>query len=162
MKRLRRILLLVLLLTGDAVAEASAANPSSPSAPPPAIPVRSVVLFSSGVGYFEHVGTIAGDVSTELRFKTNQINDILKSLVLEDRAGRVSAVVYPSQDPLSKTLGSFQVNITGNPTFAELLTQLRGAKLTVTAQAERIVGRIVGGERQRAWPGAQRHACEGW
>src|SRR5437899_767235 len=148
MKRLRRILLLVLLLTGDAVAEASAANPSSPSAPPPAIPVRSVVLFSSGVGYFEHVGTIAGDVSTELRFKTNQINDILKSLVLEDRGGRVSAVVYPSQDPLSKTLGSFQVNITGNPTLAELLTQLRGAKLTVTAQAERIAGTILGVERK--------------
>ncbi len=162
MKRLRRILLLVLLLTGDAVAEASAANPSSPSAPPPAIPVRSVVLFSSGVGYFEHVGTIAGDVSTELRFKTNQINDILKSLVLEDRGGRVSAVVYPSQDPLSKTLGSFQVNITGNPTLAELLTQLRGAKLTVTAQAERIVGTILGVERKLKAAGDKGQAVEVW
>ena len=162
MKRLRRILLLVLLLTGDAVAEASAANPLSPSAPPPAIPVRSVVLFSSGVGYFEHVGTIAGDVSTELRFKTNQINDILKSLVLEDRAGRVSAVVYPSQDPLSKTLGSFQVNITGNPTLAELLTQLRGAKLTVTAQAERIVGTILGVERKLKAAGDKGQAVEVW
>jgi len=162
MKRLRRILLLVLLLTGNAVAEASAANPSSPSAPPPAIPVRSVVLFSSGVGYFEHVGTIAGDVSTELRFKTNQINDILKSLVLEDRGGRVSAVVYPSQDPLSKTLGSFQVNITGNPTLAELLTQLRGAKLTVTAQAERIVGTILGVERKLKAAGDKGQAVEVW
>src|SRR5438093_11291203 len=99
MKRLRRILLLVLLLTGDAVAETSAANPSSPSAPQPAIPVRSVVLFSSGVGYFEHVGIIAGDVSTELRFKTNQINDILKSLVLGDRGGSASEVVNPYPVP---------------------------------------------------------------
>src|SRR5207244_13590382 len=98
MKRLRRILLLVLLLTGGAVAEAHAAIPSSPSTPTPEIPVRSVVLFSSGVGYFEHVGTIAGDVSTELRFKTNQINDILKSLVLEDRGGRIGAAIYSLDD----------------------------------------------------------------
>src|SRR4051812_43411476 len=41
------------------------------------VPVKAVVLFSSGVGYFEHFGTVQGDGSTELRFKTNQINDIL-------------------------------------------------------------------------------------
>ena len=147
MDTFRRVFIFILLFCGGAVGGV-AASPPSPNVPPPEIPVRSVVLFSSGVGYFEHVGTIAGDVSTELRFKTNQINDILKSLVLEDRGGRVSAVVYPSQDPLSKTLRSFQVNITGNPTLAELLTQLRGAKVTVTAQVERIAGTILGVERK--------------
>ena len=45
------------------------------------VPVKVVVLFSSGVGPFEHFGTVRGDGSTELRFKTQQINDILKSLV---------------------------------------------------------------------------------
>ena len=147
MDKFRRVFIFILLFCGGAVGAGVAASPPFPNVPPE-IPVRNVVLFSSGVGYFEHVGTIAGDVSTDLRFKTNQINDILKSLVLEDRGGRVSAVVYPSQDPLSKTLRSFQVNITGNPTLAELLTQLRGAKLTVTAQAERIAGTILGVERK--------------
>src|SRR5688572_8715732 len=52
------------------------------------VPVKQVVLFSSGVGYFEHFGNIQGDGSTELRFKTNQINDILKSLILQDLDGR--------------------------------------------------------------------------
>ena len=42
------------------------------------VPVKTVVLFSSGVGYFEHAGTVRGDGSTELRFNTSQINDILK------------------------------------------------------------------------------------
>src|SRR6266513_1105488 len=77
------------------------------------VPVKEVVLFSSGVGYFEHFGTVRGDGSTELRFKTNQINDILKSLVLQDLdGGKVSVITYPSQDPIGKTLKSFQVNIT--------------------------------------------------
>src|SRR4051794_40764479 len=73
-----------------------------------AVPVKAVVLFSSGVGYFEHFGTVKGTGSTELRFKTQQINDILKSLVLQDvDGGKVMAVTYPSQDPIAKTLRSF-------------------------------------------------------
>ena len=97
------------------------------------VPVKAVVLFSSGVGYFEHFGTVTGDGSTELRFKTQQINDILKSLVLQDMdGGKVSTVTYPSQDPIEKTLKSFQVDITDNPPLADLLNQLRGAKLTIS------------------------------
>lgn len=114
------------------------------------VPVRKVVLFSSGVGYFQHAGTVSGDGSTELRFKAGQINDVLKSLVLEDLdGGKVGAVTYPSQDPLAKTLKSFQVDITANPPLAELLNQLRGAKVTVVSQAEKIAGTILGVEAKR-------------
>ena len=57
------------------------------------VPVRAVVLYSSGVGYFEHFGSIKDTSAAELRFKTAQINDILKSLVLEDLDnGKVSVV----------------------------------------------------------------------
>src|SRR5215475_3492051 len=93
------------------------------------VPVTKVMLFSSGVGYFEHAGTVRGDVSTELRFKASQINDILKSLVLQDQdGGRIGVITYPSQDPIGKTLRSFQVDITKNPSLADLLNQLRGAR----------------------------------
>ena len=51
------------------------------------VPVTKVMLFSSGVGYFEHAGSVRGNASTELRFKTSQINDILKSIVLQDQDG---------------------------------------------------------------------------
>jgi len=114
------------------------------------IPVRKVVLFSSGVGYFEHAGSVRGNGSTELRFKTGQINDILKSIVLQDQdGGRVGAITYPSQDPLAKTLKSFQVDITQNPSLADLLTQLRGAHVSVQAQAERFSGTILGVEARQ-------------
>ena len=97
------------------------------------VPVKQVVLFSSGVGYFEHFGTVKGDGTAELRFKTDQINDVLKSLVLQDLdKGQVGTVTYPSQEPLTKTLKSFQVDITTNPPLADLLNELRGAKITLT------------------------------
>ena len=126
---------------------------STPSAPVRTeIPVRTVALFSSGVGYFEHAGTVHGDARTELRFRTGQINDILKSLVLRDQdGGRVTTITYPSQDPLSKTLRSFQVDISANPNLATLLNQLRGARVTVQARAERLTGTILGVESRLKW-----------
>ncbi|GJM27230.1 MAG: hypothetical protein DHS20C16_36450 [Phycisphaerae bacterium] len=114
------------------------------------VPVERVVLFSSGVGFFEHRGTVEGNAKTELRFKTEQINDILKSLVLQDLdGGRIGSVIYPSQDPLSKTLRSFQVDIRTNPSLGELLNQLRGAELLVEAQGTKIEGTILGLEKRK-------------
>jgi hypothetical protein len=114
------------------------------------VPVKQVVLFSSGVGYFEHFGTIKGDGSTELRFKTAQINDILKSLVLQDLdGGMINTITYPSQDPIGKTLKSFQVDITANPSMAELLNQLRGAKVKVQDAERTIDGTILGVETKQ-------------
>jgi hypothetical protein len=142
--------LLVGLLVAGNIAAAQGARGAQPPAPRVDIPVTTVALFSSGVGYFEHGGTVRGSALTELRFRTSQMNDVLKSLVLQDQdGGRVNTIVYPSQDPLSKTLGSFQVDIGGNPSVAQLLTQLRGARVTIQAQAERIVGTVLGVENRR-------------
>jgi hypothetical protein len=141
---MRRAIALFLLV--PVIAEAQ-------QAPRADVPVTSVVLFSSGVGYFEHSGTVRGGAATELRFRASQMNDVIKSLVLQDLdGGKVTSVTYPSQDPLSKTLKSFQVDLTTNPSVAQLLNQLRGSRITVQSQAERIAGTILGVE-MRARPG---------
>jgi hypothetical protein len=127
------------------------------------VPVRKVMLFSSGVGYFEHLGVINGNSNTELRFKTNQINDILKSLVLQDLdGGRASIVVYPSQEPLAKTLRSFQVDLSNNPSLAELLAQVRGSQVNVTIQAEHLQGTILGLEKKPKTAGDHGAIVEVW
>jgi len=51
------------------------------------------VLYSSGVGYFQRDGSIDGHGHMELRFKVDNINDLLKSMVVQDfDGGRVAAV----------------------------------------------------------------------
>ena len=123
---------------------------SAPSTTNATVPMRRVVLFSSGVGYYQHDGVVTGHAATELRFKADQINDVLKSLVLQDRdGGHVNAVTYPSQAPLSRALKSFQVDITSNPSLADLLNQLRGAHVTVHLGQERVTGTILGVESRR-------------
>ncbi|HYV96762.1 MAG TPA: hypothetical protein VE967_04815 [Gemmatimonadaceae bacterium] len=148
---LNRSLLVGLAATSAALGHALQAQSGSPQSPRTDVPVRNVVLFSSGVGYFEHAGTVRGDGATELRFSANQINDILKSLVLQDLdGGRISTITYPSQDPLARALHSFQVDITGNPSLASLLNQLRGARITAVAPGgEKISGSILGVEVRR-------------
>jgi hypothetical protein len=142
----------LLLAAAAAAFPAATTAQTRPAATRPAgdgadVPVREVVLFSSGVGYFEHFGTVHGDNTVELHFKTRQINDILKSLVLQDLDhGSVRAVSYPSQDPIAKTLRSFQVDITANPPMAELLNHLRGARVTVTIGPDQTAGTVLGVE----------------
>lgn len=111
------------------------------------VPVTHVALFSSGVGYFEHDGTVAGEAETILHFKSHQINDVLKSLVLQDLdGGQISSVSYPSMDPLGKLLKGFAVDLSGNPTVADLLGQLRGAEVLVTTSGNSFAGKILGVE----------------
>ncbi|HWE02147.1 MAG TPA: hypothetical protein VG326_07015 [Tepidisphaeraceae bacterium] len=115
-----------------------------------AVPIKEVVLYSSGVGYFEHFGSVKGDGFTELHFKTAQINDILKSLLLEDLdGGKVSSVVYGSQEPLAHTLKSFEVDLSAAPPLSDLLSQLRGASVTATLPQGQVTGTILSVEKKR-------------
>ena len=114
----------------------------------PALPLEKVVLFTSGVGFFQHGGKVDGVAQVEMAFKSEQINDLLKSMVLEDRdGGTVAAVSYASRDPITKTLGTFAVNLTDNPSIGQILGRLRGARIEVEA-APPASGTIVGVEKR--------------
>jgi hypothetical protein len=146
-----------LLLAVAAVSLPAMAQTTQPVGPqvataPTDLPVTHVSLFSSGVGFFEHAGSVLGDGTSALRFKTEQVNDVLKSLVLQDYdGGQISTVSYQSQDPLEKTLGGFQVDLSGEPAIWQLLGQLRGAEVLVaqTAGKPQIVGKILGVETRK-------------
>ena len=112
------------------------------------LPLSKIALYSSGVGYFQHDGTVNSHAQLNLRLDTNQINDMLKSLVVQDfGGGKVSTVTYGSRDPVTKTLGSFGINLNGNPTLGQILTQVRGEPVEVTAPNP-IVGTLLGVEKK--------------
>ena len=139
MKALAAVLMTACLLAAPLAAVAQEDKP------PADLPLTSVMLFSSGVGYFERSGQVEGGSSVRLMFKVEDINDILKSLVVLG-VEQVS-VNYAPRDPVSKALRSFAVDLTGNPTFGELLGQLRGASVLVSAP-EPYTGTIVGVEKR--------------
>ena len=122
----------------------------------PTLPLEKVVLFTSGVGFFRHGGEVTDDATVEMSFKSEQINDLLKSMVLEDLGGgTVAAVSYASRDPITKTLGTFAVNLTDNPSIGQILGRLRGTRIEVEA-ATPATGTIVGVEKRTVPAGENR------
>ena len=101
------------------------------------------MLFSSGVGYFEHDGQVTDNAKVDLKFKVKDINDLLKSMVVQDfDGGHISTVGCGSNEPLDRRLSSFAINLNGNPKLGQLLEQIRGEKVEVDAP-NKIVGTIV-------------------
>jgi hypothetical protein len=126
------------------------------------LPIAQVVLFSSGVGYFQREGTVEGNARVDLSFPVQDVNDLLKSMVLRDLDGGViSTVTYDSNAPVEKTLKSFAINLNGNPAFAQILNQARGEKVEVVlqqtgaAQPGTVTGSIVGTEQQKQAAGKE-------
>ena len=117
------------------------------------MPLSNLVLFTSGVGYFQHDGTVEGNARMELTFSADQVNDLLKSLVLRDLdGGAIQSVTYSSRDPITRTLKSFSVDLTANSTLAGLLAQTRGEAVEL-ALPEKITGTIISVERREEQQG---------
>ncbi len=108
-----------------------------------AIPLKRVVLFNSGVGFFERSAQIQGNAAVELSFRAEQINDILKSLVLFDPQGSVRPVTYTTRDAHVRRLYGIGRGIDGTVSLGVLLRRFQGARVRLETGAEGVEGRIV-------------------
>ena len=148
-----------ILSTDRATSAPNSVSKSTPSSLQSAqsLPITRVILFNSGVGHFTRSGEITNDARIDLTFPEQDINDLIKSMVLEDMSekGRISAVTYDSRDPIDRTLKSFAINLNNSPTFPQILTQARGEKVEVTmlttavGQPGTLQGSIMGVEKKK-------------
>jgi hypothetical protein len=139
------VLWLVLVLSLGAVSSGQSSTPAAnPADSATRLPVTRVILYKNGVGYFEHAGHVRGSQDVNVDFTTAQLNDVLKSLtVLDLGKGRITGVSYNSNAPLAKRLGSLHLPVGENPTTAQFLDALRGARLEVKSGGESATGRLL-------------------
>src|SRR3954470_2239186 len=130
--------------------------PNGQKPPAALLPLSHVVLFSSGVGYFQREGEIDGAARVDMSFPATDVNDLIKSMVLQDTGGgKVATINYDSQDPIERTLKTFALDLTANPSLGQLLNQARGEKVEVTLQQSTggaggaLTGVVLGMESQR-------------
>lgn len=124
-------------------AQAAAAQDASPAD----LPITRVVLFTNGVGYFEHEGVVSDTQELRLDVPVEQMDDLLQSLVVQDfGGGSIRPVRYGSRDPLARILDGYDIDLSGNPTLIELLGQARGERVRLAATQD-LEGTIVGVER---------------
>lgn len=148
----------VLLAAGASSPAQEAAKAAEPAQQP--LPLGKVVMFNSGVGYFEHRGNVEGNTTVDLRFRIDEINDLLKSMIVEDRGGgTISTITYGSRDPITKTLKTFPVDLTANPTLGQILSQVRGERVQIDAPTA-ITGVLVGVEKRKKEVGKDHETVE--
>jgi hypothetical protein len=145
----------VLALTILAVSTVvSAQAPSAPPRTEPAaaaqpLPVRRVVLYKTGVGYFEHLGRVRDRQDITIRFTSAQLNDVLKSLTAIDLdKGQVTGISYNSVAPLERRLGALRLPVDQQTTMMQLLASLRGARVEVSSGTNAVAGRLLSVEQR--------------
>ena len=125
-------------------AQAASANENNGAAAPAELPVRNVVLYKDGVGYFEHMGQIRGSEAVHIDFSSDQLNDVLGSLtVLDLNGGRITGIDYNSEAPFSRRLGMLGLPLGENTSLSKFLEALRGTRLEIRSGNSVITGRLL-------------------
>src|SRR5579864_1641941 len=102
----------LILFAAVSVASAAAAD----------LPIHEVILYKSGVGYFERGGTLGAGESARLDFKATDMNDVLKSLTISGQNGaKITGLRYDSSEPLNQKLAGFPFRIDGQASLALFL-----------------------------------------
>jgi hypothetical protein len=125
------------------------AQEPAPETQAPDLPVRRVVLYKNGVGYFEHIGRVRGNQDIHIDFTSGQLNDALASLtVLDLDGGRISGVGYNSTAPFDRRLGALRLPLDEQTSVSKFLDALRGSRLEVSSGADPVTGRLLSVERK--------------
>ena len=114
---------------------------------PVPLPVRKVVLYKNGMGYFEHLGPVRGEEAVEIVLPSAQLNDVLKSLtVLDLGQGRVTGVTYDSNAPLERRLSEIPIDLRSAEGLVGFLNELRGTGVEIRTPSGMVAGKLMGAE----------------
>ncbi len=111
------------------------------------VPVRKVVLYKNGMGYFEHLGAVKGQQSVEIVLPSSQLNDVLKSLTVIDLGkGQVAGVTYDSTAPLDRRLAELPIDLGSAEGLVGFLNQIRGAGVEIRTPGGPVTGKLMNAE----------------
>ncbi|MEQ9813174.1 MAG: hypothetical protein RLO50_10355 [Azospirillaceae bacterium] len=104
--------------------------------------LRRVLLSTGGVGYFEYATPVDGNVSLTLDVRLDQVDDVLKSIVVFDDLGTLGEISLPGQQPLREVFRDMPFAPEDLQSPAALLNALRGVEIA-TSGPRAISGRII-------------------
>lgn len=109
------------------------------------VPLRKVVLYKHGMGYFERRGTVNGSGSIEILCGAAEIDDMLKSLmVLASDGARIDAITYDSAKTLEDRMQEFGFDVRRAKGLLDIISQMKGLPVSVTSSGTAYSGRVAG------------------
>jgi len=104
--------------------------------------LKRVMLSTGGIGYFEYEARVEGDAAVSIDVPLDQVDDVLKSLVVYDSAGSAGEITLPGREPLQQSFADLPFNRDALQSAIDLLNALQGAEIRVAAPRA-ISGRLV-------------------
>jgi hypothetical protein len=115
----------------------------------PELPIRRMVIYKHGVGYFERRGAVSG-TALPLSFPRDAMDDVLKSLVALDLGGgQVLGVDFETLEDRASRLARGSIHLSDAHSLLDLLRDLRGrqVRLHITnenTEVSAVAGTVVG------------------
>lgn len=104
--------------------------------------LRRVMLSTGGVGYFEYEAMVSGDALLSLEVRRDQVDDVMKSIVVYDDKGGIGEISLPGQEPLREVFREMPFGPDALESPVSLLNALRGAEVRASGPRE-VSGRVV-------------------
>ncbi len=124
-------------------------GPPQPASDATVLSVGRVILYKTGIGYFEHLATVTGNQSLAVQFTGNQLDDVLKPLTAVDLGdGRITGISYDSPTPTERRLQALRVPLAQNASTRQVLDALRGSRVEVRRAGAVVTGRLLSVERR--------------
>ncbi len=106
------------------------------------LPVKRIILYKHGIAYFEREGPAPEQV--RLDFKSAEMNDVLKSLMVADSSGgRISAIRYDSNETLDQRLEHYPFRIGNQELLSTFLDNLKGTRVELKVGERTATGSIM-------------------
>jgi len=130
------------LLAGCGAPEPEA--PGRPRRERTVLPLRSLRLYETGVGYFERSGAMGDRAATTLPVPTSHLDDALKTLVVLNAGGggQVTGVAFASSVTRATARARAGLPPDGDQpiAFKDLLVSMKGERVTVSTRGGRSLG----------------------
>lgn len=107
------------------------------------LPLKRVVMTTSGLALYEHGGTISGDAAIDLSVRLDSVDDVLKSLTVLDNQGAIAGVSLPGREPLSQSFRDLPFTQEDLTSLPGLINALRGAEVQISSGSQVVSGRLV-------------------
>jgi hypothetical protein len=100
------------------------------------LPIRRIILYKHGVGYFERRGPTSGE-HLRLSFPRTAMDDMLKSLIALDMgAGQVLSIDFETPENRAALLEKGSIHLSPQHSLLDLLRDLRGRQVRVLLAAD--------------------------
>nr|WP_298248640.1 DUF4139 domain-containing protein [uncultured Halomonas sp.] len=123
------------------------------------LPVDAVTLSSGGLAEVQRSASLDGDGTLYLEVPLEQVDDVLKSLVVHDPSGRIQGLSLDGLATLEETYRRLPFGPEDLGSVARLADTLQGVRVRVSSGGQRLEGLLLGVAEHDADPEGQGHGA---